>query len=63
MSAVPVNVDNFVRAESNRMFNAVQADAGGINRWNHYRQPTPLDHQPVIRLDRDTLYSSAVVDD
>jgi hypothetical protein len=62
VSAVIVNVDNFVRAESNRMFSSLQADAGGVNLWHHYRQPTPLEHQPVIRLNRDTLYSSAVVD-
>ena len=28
----------------------------------HGREPTPLDHQPVIRMNRDTLYSFAVVD-
>jgi hypothetical protein len=38
------------------------AQAGGLNRWQHSRTPTPLDHQPVIRMNRDTLYSSAVVD-
>lgn len=62
MSEVFVNVDTFVRAESNRMFANLQTDAGGINRWNHFRQPAPLDHQTVIRLNRDTLYSYAVVD-
>ena len=44
------------------MFAAIQADAGGVNRWLHMREPTPLDHQPVIRQNRDTLYSMAVVD-
>lgn len=62
MSAQHVNADNFVRAETDRMFAAVLADAGGINRLNHNRTPTPLDHQPVIRMNRDTLYSAAVVD-
>lgn len=38
------------------------AQAGGLNRWQHSRTPTPLDQQPVIRMNRDTLYSSAVVD-
>jgi hypothetical protein len=28
----------------------------------HNRVPTPLDHQPVIRQNRDTLYSGTVVD-
>jgi hypothetical protein len=59
---VAVTVDNFVRAESNRMLSNLMADAGGINRWQHNRVPTPLDHQTVVRMNRDTLYSYAVVD-
>jgi hypothetical protein len=62
MTAELVNVDNFARAESNRMFSAVLTDTGGVNRWAHNREPTPLDHQPVIRQNRDTLYSAAIVD-
>jgi hypothetical protein len=59
---VPVTVDNFIRAESDRMFASFQADAGGVNRINHNRAPTPVEHQPVIRMNRDTLYSAAVLD-
>jgi hypothetical protein len=62
MSKVAVNVDNFVRAETDHMFAAIARDAGGVNRWNHNRGPTPLEHQPVIRMNRDTLYSAAVID-
>jgi hypothetical protein len=62
MGAERVNVDNFVRAESNRMFAAMARDAGGVGRWVHFRELTPLDHQNVIRQNRDTLYSVAVVD-
>ena len=57
-----VTVDNFVRAESDRMFAALQAQAGGINRLYHHRSPTPVDDQPVVRMNRDTLYSNAIVD-
>jgi hypothetical protein len=57
-----VNVDNFVRAETSRMFAALSAQSGGTNRWMHNRAPVPLDNQPVIRQNRDTLYSTAVVD-
>jgi hypothetical protein len=57
-----VNIENFVRAETDRMFAAFLADAGGINRFMHNRVPTAIDHQPVIRMNRDTLYSVAVVD-
>ena len=60
--SIAVNVDNFVRAETDRMFAALQADAGGVNRLNHNRTPTPIEHQPVIRMNRDTLYSFALVD-
>jgi hypothetical protein len=57
-----VNVDNFVRAETDRMFDDLQRDAGGINRFSHNRAPAPIEHQTVIRMNRDTLYSFAVVD-
>jgi hypothetical protein len=62
MSGIQVNVDNFARAETDRMFAAIERDAGGLNRWHHNRMPTPLDHQTVIRMNRDTLYSMAVAD-
>jgi len=60
--SVPVSVENFARAESDRMFASFAADAGGVNRLQHHRVPTPVEHQPVIRMNRDTLYSAAVVD-
>lgn len=59
---VHVNADNFVRAESDRMLAELQDDAGGINMWSHNREPASVDHQTVIRMNRDTLYSFAVVD-
>jgi hypothetical protein len=62
MNGVLVSVDNFVRAETDRMFTSLIAEAGGVNAFKHNRLPTPIDHQPVIRMNRDTLYSVAVVD-
>lgn len=59
---ITVNADNFARAESDLMFSRIHADAGGVNRWNHFREPSPLDHQPIVRLNRDTLYSSCIAD-
>jgi hypothetical protein len=44
------------------MFDNQLAMAGGVNEWFHYRAPTPVDAQPVIRMNRDTLYSGAIVD-
>lgn len=60
--SIRVNVDNFVRAETDRMFTDLQRDAGGVNRLLHNREPAAIDRQTVIRLNRDTLYTFAVVD-
>ena len=60
-SAIPVTGDNFVRAESDLYFGGVVKD-GGFGRFFHNREPTPIDKQTVIRMNRDTLYSGAVFD-
>ncbi|GAB3016909.1 DUF1214 domain-containing protein [Mycobacterium bourgelatii] len=60
--AIVVNVDNFVRAETHRMFADIQAVAGGVGVFRHNRTPARIDEQTVIRLNRDTLYSFAIVD-
>src|SRR5689334_1551968 len=57
-----VNVDNFARAETHRMMADLQRDAGGVNLFRHNREPASVDQQTVIRMNRDTLYSFAVVD-
>ena len=57
-----VNVDNFARAETDRMMTAISTRAGGINVIFHNRDFAPLDQQTVIRENRDTLYTAAVVD-
>ena len=44
------------------MFRDLQASSGGINRFRHNRAPAAIDDQTVIRLNRDTLYSLAIVD-
>ncbi|WP_308492845.1 DUF1214 domain-containing protein [Microbacterium terrisoli] len=59
---IHVSVDNFARAETHRMMHDLQSDAGGINRFLHNRLPAAVDKQTVIRLNRDTLYSFAVLD-
>jgi hypothetical protein len=61
-TAVPVTVDNFPRAESDLYFGGLIKDGGGIGKFNHRREPARIDNQTVIRLNRDTLYSSAVFD-
>jgi hypothetical protein len=60
-AAVPVGVNNFVRAESDLYMGKMVAD-GGLGKFVHSREPVPIDAQNVIRMNRDTLYSSAVFD-
>lgn len=52
----------YIRAESDRQFAEIATMAGGVNRLYHFRVPTPLDKQNIVRMNRDTLYSMAVVD-
>jgi len=59
---VPVTVDNFVRAESDMYFANTAKAAGGLGRLHHVREVATPDKQNVIRTNRDTLYSAAVVD-
>ena len=33
-----------------------------MNKFFHFREPTPIDNQPTIRMNRDTLYSVAIFD-
>src|SRR5262245_35279917 len=61
-TTVPVTIDNFARAESDLYFGNAIKEAGGIGKFFHNRAPVDLDKQLVIRMNRDTLYSSAVFD-
>ena len=57
-----VTRDNFVRAETDRMFTDFLKLTGGVNQLFHIRRPTPLDQQTVVRMNRDTIYSAAIID-
>lgn len=61
--AEEVNVDNFVRAETDHMIrqNMANFDAT-VGEIFHLRAPTTPDNQPVIRMNQDTLYSAATFD-
>jgi para-nitrobenzyl esterase len=59
--ATPVTVKNFQRAETDLYFGNV-VKQGGFGKLFHYRAPTPIDKQDVVRMNRDTLYSSGVFD-
>ncbi|MFE3189404.1 DUF1254 domain-containing protein [Nocardia sp. NPDC059240] len=58
---ITVTADNFVRAETDREFAAV-VQKGGFGAFEHNRGFLPIDGQTVIRTNRDTLYSGAIVD-
>lgn len=44
------------------MMTNLMTAGGGVNRFRHVRVPNPLDQQTVVRMNRGTLYSFAVVD-
>jgi hypothetical protein len=56
-----VNVDNFKRAETDTYFTKFVAQTG-LGKFDHARGLVAIDKQDVIRSNRDTLYSTAVVD-
>ncbi len=56
-----VTVDNFVRAETDMTLKRY-VDQGAFGKLLHLRQPTPIDKQDVIRMNRDTLYSFGIFD-
>jgi hypothetical protein len=60
-TSIAVNVDNFARAQADHEFDGIVKGAGGTNKFKINREPTPIDDQNVIRMNRDTLYSLAVV--
>lgn len=58
---VRVNIDNFRRAETDTYF-ARFVKQGAFGKLNHERELAAIEKQAVIRLNRDTLYSSGVFD-
>jgi len=66
-NSTTVTIDNFPRAESDTMFRGTLKTMNKLfktklGELGHMRTPTPLENQPVIRMNRDTLYSAAVFD-
>ena len=59
---IPVTVDNFIRAESDTYIGNLAKESGSLGKLFHHREPAPIDSQNIIRLNRDTLYSCAIVD-
>lgn len=59
---IPVTVDNFVRAATDLELRKYVTLSGGVNTVFHLRELTPIDQQTTIRMNRDTLYSVAIID-
>jgi len=59
---IDVNIDNIRTVESHIQFDRYQKLAGGVNKWVHNLTPLDIDNQTTISMNRDTLYSFAVVD-
>ena len=62
VTSKPVTIDNFARAELDNYIANLVRDTDGIGKLGHHREPAPIDHQAIIRLNRDTLYSFGVFD-
>ena len=58
---MPVTADNYGRAATDLAFANIVKDGGSASS-THNRELTPIDKQLVVRQNRDTLYSAAVVD-
>lgn len=58
----PVTLATYSRAETDRSFYNIAQQGGGTNQFFKIRKPTPLDGQTVVRMNKDTLYSAAIVD-
>lgn len=56
-----VTPDNFIRAESD-VYMAGQFKDGAFGQFKHTRDPAPVDRQLIVRLNRDTIYSSGLFD-
>jgi hypothetical protein len=61
-SSVTVTPETYIRAETDRSFWGGVMKAGGVNLFDHHRAPTPVDQQPIVRMNLDTLYSGAIID-
>ncbi len=58
----PVNVLNYVRAETDMQFTGYAAKAGGVGKLMNFREVYSVENQTTIRGNRDTLYSFGVYD-
>ncbi|WP_257969085.1 DUF1254 domain-containing protein, partial [Vibrio parahaemolyticus] len=58
---VPVTKKNYEFAETDLAFKNITKLVGS-NKWFHFPGLTPLDNQTVVRMNRDTIYSTYIAD-
>jgi hypothetical protein len=58
---IPVTIENFNRAETDRYFAGFVKDKG-LGKLGGSGEVTPIEKQNVVRMNRDTIYSSGVFD-
>jgi para-nitrobenzyl esterase len=58
---IPVNVSNFIRAETD-LYLGRMVKKGSFGKLSHRRVMSAIDEQDVVRMNRDTIYSSGVFD-
>ena len=61
-SKKPVGIMTAVQAESELMFNNAIERTGGVNRFDHAREPATPETQQIVRSQSDMLYSHGVFD-
>lgn len=61
-SLQPVTVENFCRAESDMYMGSIVKTEDCLGQFHHNRELFSVDHQTVVRGNRDTLYSMMVAD-
>ena len=62
MTNTPVTTETYIRAETDRTFYNASQLSGGVNSMFSFRDVTPLDRQTVVRMNKATLHTVAVVD-
>lgn len=61
-SVIPVNLEQFPTAETHHMMKVAIDTFDCLGEWSHMPGFTPIDKQNVVRMNRDTLYSSLMLD-
>ena len=59
---VPITLEQFPTAETHHMMQVAIESFDCLGKWSHLRGFTPIDKQTVVRMNKDTFYSSLMLD-